>query len=414
MRTTSPVVLSLLALGCVSEHGPLTNRMAQSGTRYLTRAARQPVSWQPWGREAFALAARLDRPVLLYVGADDCRWCAVMDREAYGDPVLGAMIDSMFVPVRVDRDERPDIARRYQAAVQWLAGLRGYPITVFLTPEGSAFFGGTYFPADDPVTGRGLKQLLPDVAKSYREQRGVILQKAALVRQLAVTHAAWARGVLQPAAVRSKVAAVRAVLQAAAGAHAALGGFMHTQAVSLLLAAYARTGDSSYVGAGRGTPRAAPVCTVCCRIRCKWLVPASRPTATRERGATSMWQRISPTCSTVTSPTRWGAATSTPSPPIRCRRRSPTVASPCSTICFRGRTPGRRVSCCNSLRQRATLAIAGAPRRPSKHSLERWPAKTCARRATCSSRNTCSRRASRPVPGRTGARVISRAGTSVT
>src|SRR2546425_2405847 len=116
MRTTSPVVLSLLALGCVSEHGPLTNRMAQSGTRYLTRAARQPVSWQPWGREAFALAARLDRPVLLYVGADDCRWCAVMDREAYGDPVLGAMIDSMFVPVRVDRDERPDIAPRYQAA----------------------------------------------------------------------------------------------------------------------------------------------------------------------------------------------------------------------------------------------------------------------------------------------------------
>ena len=251
MRTTSPVVLSLLALGCVSEHGPLTNRMAQSGTRYLTRAARQPVSWQPWGREAFALAARLDRPVLLYVGADDCRWCAVMDREAYGDPVLGAMIDSMFVPVRVDRDERPDIARRYQAAVQWLAGLRGYPITVFLTPEGSAFFGGTYFPADDPVTGRGLKQLLPDVAKSYREQRGVILQKAALVRQLAVTHAAWARGVLQPAAVRSKVAAVRAVLQAAAGAHAALGSFMHTQAVSLLLATYARTGDSSYLGAAR-------------------------------------------------------------------------------------------------------------------------------------------------------------------
>src|SRR2546425_185675 len=224
MRTTSPLVLSLLALGCVPEHAQCTNRRAQSGTRYLTRAARQPVSWQPWGREAFALAARLDRPVLLYVGADDCRWCAVMDREAYGDPVLGAMIDSMFVPVRVDRDERPDIARRYQAAVQWLAGLRGYPITVFLTPEGSAFFGGTYFPADDPVTGRGLKQLLPDVAKSYREQRGVILQKAALVRQLAVTHAAWARGVLQPAAGRSQGAAVRAAPLGARRLARQLGG----------------------------------------------------------------------------------------------------------------------------------------------------------------------------------------------
>src|SRR5436309_593056 len=250
MRTLS-VFLSCAALACVSEHGPLTNRMAQSGTHYLTRAARQPVSWQPWGREAFALAARLDRPVLLYVGADECRWCAVMDREVYGDPALGAMIDSLFVPVRVDRDERPDVARRYEAAVQWLAGLRGYPVTAFLTPDGSAFFGGTYFPADDPVTGRGLKQLLPEVAKSYREQRGVILQRAALVRQLAVTHAQRARGVLQRATVGSQVAGVRTTFQAAAGTHAALGSFMHTQAVSLLLATYGRTGDTSYLNAAR-------------------------------------------------------------------------------------------------------------------------------------------------------------------
>src|SRR5438552_17937590 len=247
-----PLPLSLLVLaGCVSEHGPLTNRMAQSTTPYLARAARQPVSWQPWGRDAFALAARLDRPILLYVGADDCRWCGVMDREVYGDLGLGAMIDSLFVPVRVDRDERPDVAQRYEAAVQWLAGLRGYPVTVFLTPDGSAFFGGTYFPADDPVTGRGLKQLLPEVAKSYREQRGVIVQRAALVRQLALTHAARARGVLQPRTVASQVAAVRATFQAVAGTHAALGSFMHTQAVSLLLATYGRSGDSSYLKAAR-------------------------------------------------------------------------------------------------------------------------------------------------------------------
>src|SRR5437016_13552538 len=251
MRTLPWLTLSLAASACVSEHGPLTNRLAQSTTHYLTRAARQPVSWQPWGREAFALAARLDRPILLYVGAEECRWCAVMDREVYGDLALGAMIDSLFVPVRVDRDERPDVAQRYEAAVQWLAGLRGYPVTVFLTPDGSAFFGGTYFPADDPVTGRGLKQLLPEVAKSYREQRGVIVQRAALVRQLALTHAARARGVLQPQTVASQVAAVRVTFQAVAGTHAALGSFMHTQAVSLLLATYGRTGDSSYLKAAR-------------------------------------------------------------------------------------------------------------------------------------------------------------------
>jgi len=183
MRTPPPLALVLLALACVSEHGPLTNRMSQSTTSYLTRAARQPVSWQPWGREAFALAARLDRPVLLYVGADDCRWCVVMDREVYGDPTIGAVIDSLFVPVRVDRDERPDVAQRYEVAVQWLAGLRGYPLTLFLTPDGSAFLGGTYFPADDPVTGRGMKQMLPEVARSYREQRRAIDQHAALARR---------------------------------------------------------------------------------------------------------------------------------------------------------------------------------------------------------------------------------------
>src|SRR5690348_18140680 len=82
LPASSLLPLSLLALvGCVSEHGPLTNRMAQSTTPYLARAAREPVSWQPWGRDAFALAARLDRPILLYVGADDCRWCAIRSEE---------------------------------------------------------------------------------------------------------------------------------------------------------------------------------------------------------------------------------------------------------------------------------------------------------------------------------------------
>src|SRR5213596_2578681 len=246
MRTLS-VFLSCAALACVSEHGPLTNRMAQSATHYLTRAARQPVSWQPWGREAFALAARLDRPVLLYVGADECRWCAVMDREAYGDPVLGAMIDSLFVPVRVDRDERPDVARRYEAAVQWLAGLRGYPVTAFLTPDGSAFFGGTYFPADDPVTGRGLKQLLPEVAKSYREQRAFVVQQAALVRQRSLERHASARGALKPALFQRDVDAVRSATAAAAETSKELATLPFTQAAELLLAVYVRTGDTSYL-----------------------------------------------------------------------------------------------------------------------------------------------------------------------
>src|SRR5213592_3481587 len=247
MRTLSSLFLGLSTVACVSEHGPLTNRMAQSATPYLARAARQPVSWQPWGRDAFALAARLDRPILLYVGADDCRWCGVMDREVYGDPGLGAMIDSLFVPVRVDRDERPDVAQRYATAVQLLAGLRGYPITVFLTPDGSAFFGGTYFPLDDPITGRGLKQLLPDVARSYREQRASILRRAALVQRLALGRSAPGRGALKAAGLEHEVEAVRNAVATAVRAHASVASFRYAQAADLLLAVFTRTRDSSYV-----------------------------------------------------------------------------------------------------------------------------------------------------------------------
>lgn len=218
--------------------------MAQQSTSYLARAARQPVGWQSWGREAFALAARLDRPVLLYIGAADCRWCERMDRESYSDAALGGLIDSLFVPVRVDRDERPDLARRYQAAVQSLAGLRGYPLTLFLTPDGAAFFGGTYFPKDDPVTGRGLRQILPEVARSYRDRRETLVRHAALVRHLGVTRSAVGHGVLQPELVQHEVAAVRREVEAALGAPARLATFPHAQAVSLLLDEYGRDADT--------------------------------------------------------------------------------------------------------------------------------------------------------------------------
>src|SRR3989454_5483626 len=125
MHTRSWVfIFCAVQSACLGERGPFTNRMANWGTSYLSRAARQPVHWQPWGRDAFALAAKLDRPVLLYIGSDACRWCAETDREIYTDREIGALINALFVPIRVDRDERPDVAQRYQAAVERLAGLR--------------------------------------------------------------------------------------------------------------------------------------------------------------------------------------------------------------------------------------------------------------------------------------------------
>ncbi|HEV8382793.1 MAG TPA: DUF255 domain-containing protein [Gemmatimonadales bacterium] len=233
--------VAFLVAACIGERGPFTNRMAHTGTTYLSRAARQPVRWQPWGREAFALAAKLDRPVLLYIGSDACRWCARSDREIYTDPEIGSLINSLFVPVRVDRDERPDVAQRYQAAVEHLAGLHGWPLTVFLTSDGSAFFGGTYFPADDPITGRGLKQVLPEVAKSYREQRASIVRQAALVRQLVLRGNDSSRGVLQPSLIQDGIVAVTHELDDALRGRGAAGSVMHAEAAGLL----SRTADTT-------------------------------------------------------------------------------------------------------------------------------------------------------------------------
>jgi uncharacterized protein YyaL (SSP411 family) len=247
------VVLSiaLSAGACLAERGPFTNRMANSGTSYLTRAARQPVNWQPWGRDAFALAARLDRPVLLYIGNDNCRWCAETDRAIYTDPEIGSLINALFVPIRVDRDERPDVAQRYQSAVERLAGLRGWPLTVFLTADGSAFFGGTYFPADDAITGRGLKQLLPEIAKSYRDQRSFIVQQAAVVRQLVLTSNGEARGVLRASLLRQGIDVVARDLNDAVTAGMAGGSVMHVEAASLLLTEYARFRDTNALAVAR-------------------------------------------------------------------------------------------------------------------------------------------------------------------
>ncbi len=229
---------------CVTEQGPLTNRMSQASTGYLSRAARQPVRWQPWGSEAFALAERLDRPVLLVVGADRCRPCAEMDR-VWDDPALASLVNALFVPVRVDRDERPDVAHRYGDVVRTLSGLDGYPLTVFLTAGGAAFFGGTTFPADDPVTGRGLRQILPEAARSYREKREAVESQAAAAQALADGRPALSHGLVDPATVAIGIGSVRAGLEEAlsdGGSVIALA-----RGAGLLFAWFGQTGDSGYL-----------------------------------------------------------------------------------------------------------------------------------------------------------------------
>ena len=121
----------------------------KAASSYLRSARHQPVHWHPWGEAAFARAQAENKPILLDIGAVWCHWCHVMDRESYEDPEIAALINEHFVAVKVDRDERPDVDARYQAAVSAISGQGGWPLTAFLTPDGRPYFGGTYFPRDD-------------------------------------------------------------------------------------------------------------------------------------------------------------------------------------------------------------------------------------------------------------------------
>lgn len=154
------------------------NRLASATSAYLTSAAHQPVPWWPWSAEAFAEAARLDRPILLDIGAVWCHWCHVMDGESYEDPAIAELLAESFVCIKVDRDERPDVDTRYQRAVQALSGMGGWPLTAFLTPAGEVFYGGTYFPPESQQGRHSFRHVLTSVARIWREQREQVAAQA--------------------------------------------------------------------------------------------------------------------------------------------------------------------------------------------------------------------------------------------
>lgn len=155
------------------------NRLKHSASPYLRSAAHQPIDWHEWGEEAFARAKQEDKPILLDIGAVWCHWCHVIDRESYENPEIAALINQHYVAVKVDRDERPDVDARYQAAIGALSGQGGWPLTGFLTPEGKPFFGGTYFPPDDAMGRPGFKRILQAIADAYQTKRKDVEESAA-------------------------------------------------------------------------------------------------------------------------------------------------------------------------------------------------------------------------------------------
>jgi uncharacterized protein YyaL (SSP411 family) len=156
----------------------MPNRLAGETSPYLRQHADNPVDWYPWGEEAFARARAEDKPILLSVGYSSCHWCHVMAHESFEDPATAAVMNALFVNVKVDREERPDVDAVYMEAVQAITGHGGWPMTVFLTPDGRPFFGGTYFPKEARHGLPGFVDLCRAVDDAWRNRREEVERQA--------------------------------------------------------------------------------------------------------------------------------------------------------------------------------------------------------------------------------------------
>ncbi len=205
----------------------------------------QPVQWHEFGEEAFAAARTANRPVLLDIGAVWCHWCHVMDRESYDDAEVAAIVNEHYIAVKVDRDERPDIDSRYQAAVAALTGQGGWPLTAFLTPGGKPFYGGTYFPPADAYGRPSFKRVLLSIAQAYRDKHGEVLEQAQMVES-AVTRAesfSGGSGKVSATVIDAIVESARKMFDDVNGGFGSAPKFPHPAALDLVMDQYVRTRD---------------------------------------------------------------------------------------------------------------------------------------------------------------------------
>ncbi|HEX9248587.1 MAG TPA: thioredoxin domain-containing protein, partial [Gemmatimonadaceae bacterium] len=162
----------------------MSNRLANETSPYLLQHADNPVDWYPWGPEALERARREDKPILLSIGYAACHWCHVMAHESFEDDETARLMNDTFVNIKVDREERPDIDGIYMQAVQAMTGQGGWPMTMFLMPDGSPFYGGTYFPPDDRHGLPSFRKVLRSVSDAYADRREGVAQSAEQLRQI--------------------------------------------------------------------------------------------------------------------------------------------------------------------------------------------------------------------------------------
>ncbi|HEY4779364.1 MAG TPA: thioredoxin domain-containing protein, partial [Solirubrobacterales bacterium] len=216
----------------------MTNRLAQETSPYLLQHRENPVDWYPWGAEALERAREQDRPILLSVGYSACHWCHVMERESFEDAATAAYMNEHFVSVKVDREERPDVDAIYMEAVQAMSGHGGWPMTVFLDPEGVPFYGGTYFPPDESRGMPSFQMVMEAVVDAFERQREEIRERAPGTKARL-----GAVGLIEPspeppeaAALEAAVAALRGAADIERGGFGGAPKFPPASALELLLA----------------------------------------------------------------------------------------------------------------------------------------------------------------------------------
>jgi uncharacterized protein YyaL (SSP411 family) len=222
------------------------NHLIHEQSPYLQQHAHNPVDWYPWSEEAFAIAARDQKPIFLSIGYSTCHWCHVMERESFEDPAIAGLLNQWFVSVKVDREEHPDVDQVYMHAVMAMTGHGGWPLTVFLTPDRKPFFGGTYFPPQRRWNMPGLAELLPSVAKAWTTTREELLASAEQMTQRVsrqLTHAE--PGPLTPAVFEEAVRQAQATFDPAFGGFGSAPKFPRGHELSFLLRAWARTPTAS-------------------------------------------------------------------------------------------------------------------------------------------------------------------------
>ena len=226
------------AIRAQSDEPRLRNELGESSSPYLRSAAQQPVHWQEWSNDVFALARKLDRPIFLEIGAIWCHWCHEMDRESYENPKIAALINDLFIPVKVDRDLRPDIDQRYQRAVSDLNGGGGWPLIAFLTPDGNVFYGGTYMA---PET---LEPVVRQVADGYRKDRDRVAFTAQSLRLRLAASSSGPAGQASRQIVDQIVDDIRRNFDSSEGGFANdAPKFPTSNAITLLIHRYVQTGD---------------------------------------------------------------------------------------------------------------------------------------------------------------------------